>query len=267
MSNTTIETLAREKRIPKEIEQMFKTADIVSIQNRDPKSIDVNDNNFMKIIITRIMEDIKKPRMEINGMVIDEPYELTVVCRQTDKNNIQKDVTYIFIIPIFYPFVAPIIKIDGLFDNTVLNVAGFVWTPSKTLLNIINGSQMKKLDSQSKSNEKLPEQMVKPAPRRTLFGIINGSQRIELDSQSKTNEKLPQQMVKPTPRRTLFGIINGSQMKKLDSESDSDDPKSGEELHNQLGGRQQTKKNRKNKRKINKRNKYNKSNKKNKKRC
>ena len=104
MSNTTIKTLAREKRIPKEIEQMFKTADIVSIQNRDPKSIDVNDNDFMKIIITQIMEDIKKPRMVIDGMVIDEPYELTVVCRQTDKNNIQKDVTYIFIIPKFYPF-------------------------------------------------------------------------------------------------------------------------------------------------------------------
>ena len=226
MSNTTKKTLAREKRIPKEIEQMFKTADIVSIQNRDPKSIDVNDNDVMKNIITGIMEDIKKPRMEI-----DESYELTVVCRQTDKNNIQKDVTYIFIIPKFYPFDAPIIKIDGLFDNTVLNVAGFDWSAGKTLLN-----------------------------------IINDSQSIELDSQSKSNEKLPEQMVKPVPRRTLLDIIKGSQMKKLDSQSKKDDTKSGDDLHNQLGGRQQTKKNGKNKRKINKRNKYNKSSKKNKKR-
>ena len=180
--------MAREKRIPKEIEQMFKTADIVSIQNRDPKSIDVNDNDVMKNIITGIMEDIKKPRMVIDGMVIDEPYELTVVCRQTDKNNIQKDVTYIFIIPKFYPFDAPIIKIDGLFDNTVLNVAGFDWSPGKTLLNIINGSQSIELDSQSKSNEKLPEQMVKPVPRRTLLDIIKGSQMKKLDSQSKKPE-------------------------------------------------------------------------------
>ena len=54
-------------------------------------------------------------------------------------------------------------------------------------------------------------------------------------------------MVKPAPRRTLLdNIIKGSQMKKLDSQSKKDDPKSGDDLHNQLGGRQQTKKNGKN---------------------
>ena len=155
----------RETRIYKEIEQMFKTADIVSIQNIDPKSIDLNDKNLMDIIIRGIMEYIKMPRRDI-----DESYVLTVECRQFDKNNTPKKVTYIFIIPKDYPFKAPIIKtdrpggtyngyglpqvnissendIDRLHNNTVYNVAGInIWAPRDSLLDIIKGSQRREYD-------------------------------------------------------------------------------------------------------------------------
>ena len=41
----------RERRIYMEIKQMFETPDIVSIQDIDPKSIDVTDNNLMDILL------------------------------------------------------------------------------------------------------------------------------------------------------------------------------------------------------------------------
>ena len=155
----------RETRISKEIYQMFKTADIVSIQNIDPKSIDLNDKNLMDIIIRGIMDYIKMPRMDT-----DESYVLTVVCKQFDKNNTAKNVTYIFIIPKEYPFKEPIIKtdrpggayngyglpqvnissendIDRLTNNTIYHVAGMnSWAPQDTLLDIIKGSQSRELD-------------------------------------------------------------------------------------------------------------------------
>jgi hypothetical protein len=155
----------RERRIAGELKQLFITADIVSIQDIDPKSIDVNDKNLMDIIITGIMEYIKMPRMET-----DKAYVLTVECRQIDKNSTSKIVKYIFIIPERYPFTAPIIKTDSpsgtyngyglpqvnisrendigsLYDNTVYKVAGIdPWAPGYTLLDIIKGSQSRELD-------------------------------------------------------------------------------------------------------------------------
>lgn len=154
----------RETRISKEIEQMFKTANIVSINNIEPKSIDLNDKNLMDITIRSIMEYIKMPRR-----VIDDPYVLTVVCRQIDRSHIEKNVTYIFIIPEEYPFKEPIIKtdipsvtyngfglpqvsissendIDRLINNTVYHVAGMSWSPSNALIDIIKGSQTRELD-------------------------------------------------------------------------------------------------------------------------
>jgi hypothetical protein len=157
-------TTKREKRIYMEIKQMFETPDIVSIQDIEPKSIDVNDKNLMDIIIKGIIEYIKMPRIET-----DKAYVLTVVCRQIDRNNTQKNVTYIFIIPENYPFREPIIKTDSssetyngyglpqvhissendigsLNDNTVYKVAGTTWAPQDTLLDIINGAQRRELD-------------------------------------------------------------------------------------------------------------------------
>lgn len=143
---------------------MFTTPDIVSIQDIDRESIDVNDKNLMDVIITGIIDFIKRPRMET-----DKAYVLTVGCRQIDKNSTSKIVKYIFIIPEDYPFKEPIIKtdrpsetyngyglpqvnisrendIDRLVNNTVYNVAGITWAPQNTLLDIIKGSQMRELD-------------------------------------------------------------------------------------------------------------------------
>ena len=80
----------REPRIYKEIYQMFNASgiDIVSINNIEPKRIDLNDKNLMDITIRSIMEYIKMPRRDI-----DESYVLTVVCRQIDRNHIEKNVT------------------------------------------------------------------------------------------------------------------------------------------------------------------------------
>ena len=157
----------REPRIYKEIYQMFNASgiDIVSINNIEPKRIDLNDKNLMDITIRSIMEYIKMPRRDI-----DESYVLTVVCRQIDRNHIEKNVTYIFIIPKEYPFTAPIIKtdipsetyngfglpqvsissendIDRLINNTVYHVAGMMnWSPSNALIDIIKGSQTREID-------------------------------------------------------------------------------------------------------------------------
>lgn len=157
--------MSRDRRLTAEIKKMFETPDIVSIQDIDPKSIDVNDKNLMDIIIKGIIEYIKMPRIET-----DKVYVLTVECRQIDKNSTSKIVKYIFIIPERYPFTAPIIKtdrdsktyngfglpqvnissekyIDTLMDNTVFGVAGIdSWAPSLTLLDIINGAQRRELD-------------------------------------------------------------------------------------------------------------------------
>lgn len=229
---------SRDRRIAGEIKQLFNTRDvnILSIQGVNlniarelATSFFANEKNFV--------EDMKKiMEPKVTG---DNNYVLTVVCRQFDRSHIKKNVTYIFIIPEKYPFNAPIIKTDRLSEtyngyglpqvnissendidtldigtltnNTVLNVAGIVkWDTDNTLLDIIKGSQTRELDPS-----------------------------IHLDSQSKSNEELSQQMLK-------------------------NNTKTIKELHDHLGGRQQTKKNRKNKRKINKRNKYNKRSKKNK---
>ena len=96
---------------------------------------------------------------------IYESYVLTVECRQFDKNNTPKKVTYIFIIPKDYPFKAPIIKTDipnalyngyglprltsdrNLFDNNIYNVAGIdTWAAQLKLLDIIKDAQARELD-------------------------------------------------------------------------------------------------------------------------
>ena len=144
-----------DKRISKEIEELFKTPEVVSIESVKKEAFDVNDGDFMKFVVQSIVDRRK----------IDNDNTLTIVCKQEDKNGTTKDVTYIFIIPENYPFSPPIIKTDkisgiyngyglprvtserDLFDNNIYNVAGIdPWAPSIKLLDIITDSQRRELD-------------------------------------------------------------------------------------------------------------------------
>lgn len=144
-----------DKRISKEIEELFKTPEVVSIEGVRKEAFDVNDGDFMKFVVQSIVDRRK----------IDNDNTLTIVCKQQDKNSTTKDVKYIFIIPENYPFSPPIIKTDKIsgiyngyglprvtserdfFDNNVYNVAGIdPWASNFKLLDIIKGSQARELD-------------------------------------------------------------------------------------------------------------------------
>ena len=144
-----------DKRISKEIEELFKTPEVVSIEGVRKEAFDVNDGDFMKFVVQSIVDKRK----------IDNDNTLTIVCKQQDKNGTTKDVKYIFIIPQDYPLSQPIIKTDkisetyngyglprvtsesDLFDNNIYNVAGIdTWGPQLKLLDIIKGAQARELD-------------------------------------------------------------------------------------------------------------------------
>ena len=144
-----------DKRISKEIEELFKTPEVVSIEGVRKEAFDVNDGDFMKFVVQSIVDRRK----------IDNDNTLTIVCKQQDKNGTTKDVKYIFIIPQDYPFSPPIIKTDipnalyngyglprltsdrNLFDNNIYNVAGIdTWAALLKLLDIIKDAQARELD-------------------------------------------------------------------------------------------------------------------------
>jgi hypothetical protein len=169
-----------DKRISKEIEELFKTPEVVSIEGVRKEAFDVNDEEFLNFIVESIM----------NKRKIENENTLTVVCKQQDKNSTTKDVKYIFIIPENYPISPPIIKTDkisgtyngyglprvtselDLFDNDIYNIAGIdSWGPQLKLLDIIKGSQARELDPKIDivvhSNSSLQMEKPKGGKRKT----------------------------------------------------------------------------------------------------
>jgi hypothetical protein len=144
-----------DKRISKEIAELFKSPEVVSIEGVRKEAFDVNDGDFMNFVTQSIVDRRK----------IDNDNTLTIVCKQQDKNGTTKDVKYIFVIPQNYPLIPPIIKTDkisetyngyglprvtsdgDLFDNNIYNVAGIeTWGPNFKLLDIIKDAQARELD-------------------------------------------------------------------------------------------------------------------------